>query len=361
MIRALFAFLLLIHGLIHFMGFVKAFQFAEIGQLTQPVSRPAGVFWLLSGILFVAASALFLLSKDNWWMFAAAAVIVSQILIFAGWRDARFGTVANVIALAVIVVAYGDWQFKKMTGSELKSFFANRNPENTLLTQEKISALPPVVQQWLVRSNAIGKPVVHTVRLKQTGEMRTTTDGKWMPVTAEQYFNADEPGFIWIADVQAAPLIHLSGRDKYENGKGHMLIKALSLIPVADATGKETDQGSMLRYLAEIIWFPSAAVSPYITWEEIDPHAAKATITYGGISASGIFRFTNDGDMLSFEADRYYNRKEGATLEKWYIENKKYGDPGGIRMPLASEVTWKLKSGDFTWYKLEITDVEYNR
>jgi hypothetical protein len=30
-------------------------------------------------------------------------------------------------------------------------------------------------------------------------------------------------------------------------------------------------------------------------------------------------------------------------------------------MPVKSEVTWKLKSGDYTWYKLEITEIEYNK
>jgi|GEM_PF-3451583 len=32
-----------------------------------------------------------------------------------------------------------------------------------------------------------------------------------------------------IADVKAAPGIHIAGRDKYENGKGQMLIKLFSL------------------------------------------------------------------------------------------------------------------------------------
>lgn len=358
--RFLFAFILLVHGLIHLLGFLKAFQLADISQLTQPVSRASGVFWLLAALLFVVSAALFLFHKDVWWMFAAPAVVISQILVFMQWHDAKFGTIANIIALSVIVIAFGDWKFKSLINSELKSFLAIKKEEKVLVSKENTSSLPPVVQQWLERSNMIGKPMIRTVHLQQTGSMRTTPEGKWMPVTAEQYFNANQPGFIWIADVQAAPMIHLAGRDRYQDGKGHMLIKLLSLFPVADAKGMETDQGSMLRYLAEIIWFPSAALSQYITWEEIDAHSAKATMTYGGMTASGIFRFTNDGDMQSFDADRYYDRKGGATLEKWHIENTKFEERSDIRMPVASEVSWKLKTGDFTWYKLEIEDVSYD-
>lgn len=360
MMRTLFALFLLFHGLIHLMGFVKAFRFAEVNQLTQPVSRPSGVFWLLSAVLFVVSATFLIFQKGNWWMFAVPAAAISQVLIFMHWRDAKFGAVANVVVLAVAAPAYGEWQFKKMINNELRSFMAVKNTGGALVTRENISRLPPVVQQWLERSNMIGKPVIRTVHLKQTGLMRTSPEGKWMPVAAEQYFSADPPGFIWIADVQAAPLIRLAGRDKYENGRGYMLVKWLSLFPVADAKGEKTDQGAMLRYLAEIIWFPSAALNEYIAWEQTDAHTAKATMTYGGISASGVFSFTSDGDMLGFDAERYYDRNGSATLEKWHIDNTKYGEISDIRMPVASEVTWKLETGDFTWYKLEIDNVEYN-
>ena len=52
------------------------------------------------------------------------------------------------------------------------------------------------------------------------------------------------------------PLMAVVGRDKYVNGRGEMLIKILGLLPVVDARGPEMDQGTMLRYLAEMTWFP---------------------------------------------------------------------------------------------------------
>lgn len=250
-----------------------------------------------------------------------------------------------------------------MAKNELETFVTPATSEKKVVTKEMLSGLPPIVQKWFERSNVIGKEIIYSVHLKQIGEMRTTLDGKWMPVEAEQWFKTEKPGFIWIADVKAAPGIHLAGRDKYENGKGHMLIKLLSLITVADAKGKETDQGTMLRYLAEIVWFPSAALNDYIQWEQIDSTTAKATMTYGGITASGLFKFDANGDVVSFEAKRYYNRKGGATLEDWFIqiEPNSYKEFEGVRIPARSAVTWKLKEGDFTWFKLEITGMQYNK
>ena len=48
--------LLILHGLIHLMGFAKAFGYAELPQLTQPISRDWGVVWLLAGGLVVAGT-----------------------------------------------------------------------------------------------------------------------------------------------------------------------------------------------------------------------------------------------------------------------------------------------------------------
>jgi hypothetical protein len=62
MLRLLFALVLLFHGLIHLMGFAKAFKLAEVPQLTGSFSKTSGTLWLVVALLF-AASVLFLF----WW------------------------------------------------------------------------------------------------------------------------------------------------------------------------------------------------------------------------------------------------------------------------------------------------------
>jgi len=44
----------------------------------------------------------------------------------------------------------------------------------------------------------------------------------------------------------------------YRDGKGNMQIKLGTIFPIANATGEEMDQGSMMRYLNEMMWFPTA-------------------------------------------------------------------------------------------------------
>ena len=87
------------HGLIHLLGFAKAFGLADLPQLAQPISRTWGALWLAAGMLVLAAAALLPLAPRWWWAVGAVAVVASQAVIFSSWGDAKFGTVANVVLL----------------------------------------------------------------------------------------------------------------------------------------------------------------------------------------------------------------------------------------------------------------------
>lgn len=266
-------------------------------------------------------------------------------------------------AIVVISSVTAQYFFGKKVESEVAQLYQDVDvQQGEVLTREDLQGLPVSVQKWLERSGVVGKEKIKSVRLKQTGSMRTDAEKAWMPFTAEQYFNYEEPGFIWHATIKAAPLVHINGRDRYFEGKGNMLIKVMSLLKVADGTGKEMDQGSLVRYLAETMWQPSAALQEYIEWEEIDAQTARATMTYGGISASGIFFFDSEGNITNFSAKRYRDLGDGSfSMDDWYITINACKEFNGIRIPSEAEVMWKLPEGDFPWLKLKITDMEYNR
>lgn len=232
--------------------------------------------------------------------------------------------------------------------------------KSEIIRQEDLTGLPSSVQKWLERSQVIGKERITSVRLRQKGWMRIKEDGPWMPVEAEQYFTVDEPAFVWKAKVKMAPLLYFSGKDRYYVGKGAMQIRILSLLPIVNAQGKEVDQGSMLRYLAEIQWFPTAALCNYIQWEEIDAYSARATMSYKGVTASGVFTFNEQGDLVEFVAKRYREVNGSYILQDWGGITKDYREFNGIRIPNKSEIIWKQDTGDFNWFKCEIADIEYN-
>ena len=358
--KYIFVFLMIIHGIIHLMGFTNGFGISKLPALTKYISKPTGMLWLLAALLFITAATYFILKKENWSMFAFLAVLISQLLIIWYWNDAKMGTAANIIVLLVAVPSFAHWQFNRMYRKEVTHLLAQPlSPSHAVITNEQIQLLPAPVQKWLQVSGVVGRPAIQRVYLQQKGEMKNKPSGKWIPFTAEQYFSIHQPAFLWNTTIQPSPFLLIDGRDKYESGKGHMLIKAYGLFTVADSKGPTTDQGTLIRYLAETCWFPSAALSDYIKWESIDERSAKATMEYGGIKASGVFYFHANGDLAKFEADRYYISNNVSSLEKWQVTCIDYKTIDGIRIPVKNNVIWKLKDGDFTWLELAITNIRF--
>lgn len=106
MIKYLFLFLLLGHGLVHALGFLKAFELFEISQLTQFISKPVGLVWGLATVLFVTSMTLYYLKDAQWALWAIIAVVISQTLIGMTWQDAKFGTIVNLIILMAAMAFY---------------------------------------------------------------------------------------------------------------------------------------------------------------------------------------------------------------------------------------------------------------
>jgi len=253
-------------------------------------------------------------------------------------------------------------RFQRRIDDESRALLSRAHSWSARVVEPRdLDGLPAPVRRWLEVSGAVGRARAATVRLQQRGEMRTGPDKPWMPAVAEQYFSVDPPGFVWRVNVRMMHVLPIAGRDRYADGHGSMLIKLGSLITVADGRGPEIDQGAMLRWLGEIVWFPSAALSDAISWEPIDARNARATMRHRGVTASAVFTFDDRGRFASLTADRYMSGEGGPTLEKWVIPATGWRTVRGIEMPVRGNAVWKLAGGDFDYYRWEIVDVEINQ
>jgi hypothetical protein len=278
------------------------------------------------------------------------------------WLLITLVVIAILVVLVAAVITTANVLFNQNAKKQINLLLQDAPVKSAgIVRKEDLAGLPAPVQKWLENSGIIGKEKITSVRLKQKGLMRTKEGGPWMPAQAEQYFRADEPGFVWKADVKMAPLLHLAGLDNYKEGKGHMSIKIASLFPVVDSKGPEIDEGTLMRYLAEMPWFPTAALNSYIKWEPIDAKSARATMTYKGVTGSGVFVFNEKGDIVSMTTKRYMEKDGKYVKEDWGGVNKEYKEFNGIRIPSKADIVWHFKTGDFNWFQLEITDIEYNK
>lgn len=98
--------LMIVHGAVHSMGFVKAFRIVEVSQLANMIQKSNGVLWLLAGLLFVFSAILFSTEKEWWWVSSLTAVLISQYLIVNDWDDARLGSIANIIIFVASIIGF---------------------------------------------------------------------------------------------------------------------------------------------------------------------------------------------------------------------------------------------------------------
>ncbi|WP_421807351.1 DUF6920 family protein [Flagellimonas sp.] len=351
-----------IHGLIHLFGFLKAYGIAEFNAIAQPISRTYGILWLVTFLLFAVTVILIFVHSDYWWLSGLIASIISQVLILNYWSDAKFGTVVNIIILFAIILGYSSFNFKQKIKTERIILFENSASKNKeIVTENTLVDLPQIVQKWLTNSGSVGKQKVSNIHLVQELQLKLKPEQtEWNKGTAEQYFTVDPPAFNWSITTEMNPLLSAVGRDKFVGGEGEMTIKLLSLIPVANAKNEEKiNQASLQRYLAEIVWFPSASLSQYIKWEAIDDYSAKATMEYKGTKGSGVFHFDKNGNFEKFVAMRFKDAKDTEPTE-WMVTAIRSEALNGIKIPVECEASWILENGKWTWLNLKITHIAYD-
>ena len=360
--RIIFFILILLHGLIHLLGFVKGWGLADVKQLTLPISRTMAICWLLAAFVLVAYGILYITSSPYNWIAGILAAIFSQILVILFWKDAKWGTVPNLIILVVSLITLGAYQFRTMVERETSLLLKNSHYSLSKdIVENNITHLPKPVQHWLRNSGVVGKPYIHAAKLTQLLDMQLKPgQKKWLSAEAVQYTTIDNPGFIWSVYVKMNSLLHFRGRDKFENGRGEMLIRLNSLLKIVDASGPKIDEGALQRYLGEMVWFPSMALSPYISWKRIDDSTAEANMHYLGTEGSGRFRFNENGDVIRYTAHRYKDNTANAKRHEWVMDIEDYKVFEGIRVPSLLRSTWRLDEGDWTWLKMELKDIVYN-
>jgi hypothetical protein len=362
--------LLALHGLFHLLGFIETGHFAGMPRMSgetlftlpEPLSKWMSSLWLLTCVLLLASAAQMIARSDTWWRLGTVAVVLSELLIIYAWPDAKAGTLVNLLLVLPLLAAAAHTGFVHETERKVHALWSDMSKTTAeIVTQSDLAALPKPVQTWLESAGVVGRARTQSVRLKQTGWMRTTPQGAWMPAKAAQYFNVEQPGFVWAVDVRMKAVLPLAGRDSYLQGRGRMLIKLLSLVPVVDASDDKTQQGTLLRFLGELVWFPSAALSPYLHWELIDEHSAKVTMRYRGVSGSALFAFDPHGQVTNVSAERFMSSGPSAKLEHWTIPIREWKNLGGVVIPVAGDVIWKLASGEFNYYRWRVDEVQYNR
>lgn len=263
--------------------------------------------------------------------------------------------------LVVAVVLVEKIRFERVTAEFVDELLANADAgSHRTFTGDDVEELPEPVQHYFENVLEEGQPYVRTVRLQQQGEFRLgDATAPWKPLTATQHFTTQPPGFVWDATIDILPLVPARVIDLYRHGDGILRARLLGIIPVASVgPSPEMDEGELVRYLAEAVWFPTALLPTQgVEWEAIDAHSAKATLKHRDRVASLCFHFNDQNEVERVTTERY--RQEDGDYAPWTGYYRTYENRWKMRVPAEAEVEWNLPDGDLSYWRASIENIDY--
>jgi hypothetical protein len=154
--------------------------------------------------------------------------------------------------------------------------------------------------------------------------------------------------------------IPFQGIDTYVGGKGAMKGVMAKVFTVFNDRGPAMDRSTLATFLSECLLFPTIALQEYVTWEEIDDLHAKASMTYRGVSASGVFTFNESNEMISFSTlDKEVTRADGTVgIVKWTAACDTYEKIDGIKQPTHLQAIWNHDEGDHIYFDSDNIAIE---
>ncbi len=257
-------------------------------------------------------------------------------------------TLAVLGSLAVVVVLVlnvGSFRQKRSTSQLVEALLA-MSPIDVpgRVDFARLDPLPVPVARYLRHVLRDGQRPIRTARLKQVGQLRTDAHkDRWSQFEASQVTAPPVNGFVWNARVSIMPLLHVRVRDAYVAGGGAGRVTLLSAITIAsDSDRQEMNSGSLHRYLAEAVWYPTALLpSAALQWSGISRTKAVATLTDAGTTVSLEFWFNDSGEVTGIYSPGRWGRFDGEYVQTaWEGHFRDYQERAGMLVPTEGEVGW---------------------
>ena len=234
--------------------------------------------------------------------------------------------------------------------------------DNKVFSDNDFSYLPTAIQRYIENCGYIGTPKMSYLKMEYhdvdflQGKNRPT-----LKINYTQYNFVNEPCRMALIDSSMFG-VPFEGYDYYQNGNGGMKGVIAKAITLFDQTGADMDKACLATFLAESLFAPTILLQDYITFEEISDFEVRVTITYGGQTASGIFTFNEQYEMISFITnDRAVAGTDGSIeYVPWSALCGDYQfSESGIKYPTKFQAVWNYPDEDFIYFDGAISEVSY--
>lgn len=253
---------------------------------------------------------------------------------------------------------------KKQFQNDVDSLVENNKllDENEVFTKEDFADFPLSIQKYIEHCGYIGTPKMSYLKMEyQDVDFVQGRNGAKLKIDYTQYNFVKEPCRIALIDSSMFG-VPFEGYDYYKSGTGGMKGVIAKAITLFDQTGADMDKACLATFLAESMFAPSILLQDYITFEEISDFEVQATITYGGQTASGVFTFNEQYEMISFTTnDRAATGTDGSMeYIPWSALCNDYKvSENGIKYPTKFQAVWNYPDEDFIYFNGVISGVSY--
>lgn len=348
----------ILHGLVHLMGFVAYWPLAEVAGLPYKTTllsqrwavgpngmRLYSLLWLGTAVGLVAAT-IGLLNGQSWWFpLMWTAVIVSLLLIFLDWGNAFRGAIINLLILVPLLL---------VRGLQVQPRPFSPYPQTTpgLSTVTLPADLPAPVARYYQTIMGENVPVIETAVLTARGHLRFT--GITFPARVRFIYEAGQGYRHYIeATFFGYPLMKVN--ERYLDGQARMELPT----GVVENEPK-VDMAANLGLWGESLWIPSIYVTdPRVRWQAIDDNTARLIVPFATGEDSFTVAFDAETGLIqSMEALRYRDPDADAEKIPWLLEPIAWTQFHDVLIPAHSSVTWADEGAP--WLVLEVEDAVYN-
>ena len=234
--------------------------------------------------------------------------------------------------------------------------------DHEVFTEKDFSHLPIAIQKYIKNCGYIGVPKMSYLKMEYHDvDFLQGRNGPALTIDYTQYNFIKEPCRMAFIDSSMFG-IPFEGYDYYQNGTGGMKGVIAKAITIFDQKGADMDRACLVTFLAESLFAPAILLQDYIIFEELNDFEVRAAITYGGQTASGIFTFNEQYEMISFTTnDRAVTGSDGSMeYVPWSALCGDYQrSENGIKHPAKFQAVWNYPDGNFVYFDGMICEMSY--
>jgi Family of unknown function (DUF6544) len=347
---------LIIHGLIHLMGFIAYWPLGKISELPYKTTllgnrweigsngmRIYSLFWLLAVLGFIV-SCLGLVFNRSWWApVLLATVLLSLVICIFDWKAAFRGAWIDVVLLMILFVVFG----LRVTPTPLAAFSVTGSTVETVPLPEN---LPTPVERYyrLVYGERI--PIVHSAVISGRGTVRLMgitfpARIRFSHISGKDYHHYIEPTFFGFPILKVNEW-YVDGHNKLE-----LPFKVFENDPGVDSAANQGLWSETLAYPAFLL------TDSRVHWEAMDETHASLHVPYG--DAEQVFTIQFDlqtGELVRYETVRYHDAKTGNL--RWWGDINWTSGKNGKRPNQVISAVWEDEGTP--WMIIEVEETAFN-